>query len=81
MEGFFDFFFLIVTFSNLMDSRGRTDGERGDLSEKMFRVFFKEGSEKEGEMTGLGGETELCPALSSGGKSSSENRGGWMISP
>ena len=58
-----------------MDSRGRTEGERGGLSKKMSRDFFKEGSEKEGELTGLRGEMGLEPALSRGGKSASEKRG------
>ena len=58
-----------------MDSRGRTKGERGGLSEKMFRDFFKEGSEKEGELTGLRGEMGVGPVLSRGGKSASKKRG------
>ena len=52
----FNFFFLlIVTFSNRIESRGRTEGERGVLSEKILRDFCKEGSTKEGEAAGLRG--------------------------
>ena len=55
--GTFLCFFRIVTFSKRMDSRRRTDGERGVLVEKMFRETCKEGSAKEGEVTRLrGGE-------------------------
>ena len=43
----------MVTFSNRMDSRGKIEGERGVLSEKIFRIFCKEGSEKDGDVTGL----------------------------
>ena len=75
MEGFLDFFLLIVTFSNLIESRGRIEGDRGFLSEKMFKDFCKDGSEKEGEVTGLSGETGVGPAFTSGGKSASEKRG------
>ena len=76
-----DFFFrLIVTFSNRIESRGRTDGERGVLSEKILKDFFKEGSAKEGESAGLlWGEPEvwglIWPEMERGGKSASENRG------
>ena len=49
-----DFFFhLIVTFSKSIESRGRTEGERGVLSEKILNDFFKEGSAKEGEAVWL----------------------------
>ena len=51
-EGAF-FFFLIVTFSNLMESRGRTEGESGVLAENISKDFCSEGSTKEGEDTGL----------------------------
>ena len=55
--GLEDFFFrLIVTFSNLMESRGRIDGERGVLSVNILKDFFKEGSAKEGEAAGLIGD-------------------------
>ena len=55
-----DFFFrLIVTFSKRIESRGRTERERGVLSEKILKDFFKEGSAKEGETAGLiGGQLE-----------------------
>ena len=71
------FFLLIVTFSNRIESRGRTEGERGVLSEKILRYFCKEGSTKDGEATGLrGGEPNgEGPELTSGGKCASENRG------
>ena len=40
--GLVDFFFLlIVTFSNRIESRGRTEGDRGVLSEKILNDFFK----------------------------------------
>ena len=45
--------FLTVTFSNLIESKGRVDGEMGDLSEKISRAFRREGSLKEGEEIGL----------------------------
>ena len=45
--------FLIVTFSNLIESKGRIEGEIGYLSRKMFRDFKREGSIKEGEEIGL----------------------------
>ena len=49
----------MVTFSNLIESRGRTDGVWGVLSEKMSKDFYSDGSEKNGESTGLrGGEIE-----------------------
>ena len=49
-------FFLIVTFSNLMESRGRTKGERGVFAENISKYFCSEGSAKDGEETGLRGE-------------------------
>ena len=71
------FFLLIVTFSNRIESRGRTEGERGVLSEKILRDFCKEGSTKEGEVAGLrGGEPNGGgPEMARGGKYASENRG------
>ena len=48
----------MVTFSNLMESKGRMDGDMMDLSEKFSRAFRREGSLKEGEEIGL------CGALS-----------------
>ena len=44
-----------MTFSNLMDPKGRVEGERGDLSKKMSSAFRREGSLKEGEEVGLCG--------------------------
>ena len=56
-RGGFDFFFLlIVTFSNLMESSGRTEGERGVLSEKILKDFCRVGSEKDGVVEGLEGD-------------------------
>ena len=67
-----------MTFSNLIESSGRTEGERGVLSEKMFRVFCKEGSLKDGEIAGLRGGVSTVddPLFIKGGKSSSVNKGG-----
>ena len=76
--GLVDFFFLlIVTFSNRMESRGRTKGESGVLSEKNFKVFCKEGSVKDGEVTRLcGGVPKVeWPKVTRGGKSESVKRG------
>ena len=47
------FFFLIVTFSNRMESKGKTEGERGVFTIKISRDFCNEGSAKEGEEIGL----------------------------
>ena len=47
------FFFLIVTFSNLMESTGKTEGERGDFTENISKDFCSWGSAKDGEVTGL----------------------------
>ena len=60
-----------------MDSRGRTKGDNGVLSEKNFRDFCNAGSAKDGEVTGLwGGEPKVeGPVLKRGGKSESKNRG------
>ena len=43
------FFFLIITFSNLIELRWRVDGEDGVTVEKIDSVLWREGSEKEGE--------------------------------
>ena len=61
-----------------MESRGRTEGERGVLSEKIFRVFCKEGSTKDGEVTGLrsGVPKVKWPEVARGGKSEFVKRGG-----
>ena len=45
------------------------------MSEKMFRDFFKEGSEKDGEVMGLEGGRGLDLDETRGGKSSSVKRG------
>ena len=79
--GFDAFYFcLIVTFLKRIESSGSTEGERGVLSEKILKDFFKEGSAKEGEVVGLiDGEPEdwglVCPEVERGGKSASENSG------
>ena len=79
-EGNFFFFFfplLIVTFSNRMDSRGRTDGDKGVLRKKMLKDFCNPRSAKDGELTGLRwGESKVGgPKFTSGGKSESVKRG------
>ena len=56
--GNFLFFFRIVTFSKCMESKGRTDGERGVLAEKISKETCKDGSAKEGEVTRLRGGEE-----------------------
>ena len=43
----------MFTFSNLMESNGREEGEIEDLSEKMERDLRREGSIKDGESRGL----------------------------
>ena len=67
----------MVTFSNLMESRGKVEGERGDLSEKMERDLRREGSMKEGESIGLVGKGSTClgEVLKREGKSSKEKGG------
>ena len=81
-----DFFFhLIVTFSKRIESRGRTEGESGVLSEKILKYFCKEGSAEEGEAAGLREGEPEDPGLAwtevdRGGKSASENRGMGEIS-
>ena len=52
-EDLFFLDFMMVTFSNLMESKGRVDGEMGNLSEKMSRYFRRERSLKDGEEIGL----------------------------
>ena len=47
------FFHLIVTFSNRMESRGRTEGESGVVSEKIIRDFCREGLVKDREVIGI----------------------------
>ena len=60
-----------------MESRGRIEGESGVLSEKIFRVFCKEGFAKDGEVTGLcdGVTRAEWPEVGRGGKSKSVKRG------
>ena len=70
----------MVTFSNLIESKGRTEGVSGDLSEKMFSVFRRDGSENDGASIGLRGKgTEGGAGGTSGGKSACEKRG-WILS-
>ena len=59
-----------------MDSSGRTEGDKGVLSEKNFKDFCNPGSTKDGEWAGLwGGEPKVeGPELTSGGKSESVKR-------
>ena len=57
-----------------MESRGRTEGDSGVLSEKILKEFYKDGSENEGEETGLCGDKFARPALTRGGKSASVNK-------
>ena len=52
-EDLFFLDFMMVMFSNLMESKGQVDEEMGDLSEKMSRDFRREGSLKDGEEIGL----------------------------
>ena len=58
-----------------MESRGRTEGESGVLSENILKDFCKDGSEKEGEVTGLCGGKGVGPEETRGGKSASVNKG------
>ena len=62
LEAGFFLAFLIVTFSNLIESKGRVDGERGDLADKIERDFISAGSEKAGEFRGLLG----CQSVGTG---------------
>ena len=68
----------MVTFSNLMESMGRVEGKRGDLSKNTERGLRSEGSIKEGESLGLAneGSTGLGEVLVRGGKSSKVDKGG-----
>ena len=43
-------------FSNLIESKGRIEGEMGDLSVKISRALRRDGSSKEGVVKGLPGE-------------------------
>ena len=74
--GFLFFLPLMVTFSKRMESRGKTEGERGVLSEKICRELCKEGSENDGASVGLHGEdTKAGEVETSGGKSVELNNG------
>ena len=48
----------MVTFSNMIESRERVEGEMGVLSVKMESELKSEGSAKEGEEMGLSGLVE-----------------------
>ena len=65
------FFF---TFSNRMEFRGKTDGERGVFTENISKDFCREGSAKDEEETGLRGGERLSksPGPERGGKLESE---------
>ena len=54
-----------------MESRGRIEGESGVFSEKILKDFCKDGSEKDGEVTGLCGDEGVGPEVMRGGKSTS----------
>ena len=62
-----------------MEFRGRIEGVVGFFVEKIDRDFWREGSEKEGDVQGLSGEG-ACEAgdtaLGRGGKSSCDNKEG-----
>ena len=47
--------FLMVTFSNLIESSGRMDGEDEDLSVNISNALRREGSSKDGVVRGLPG--------------------------
>ena len=68
------FFFLIVTFSNRMEYKGKTEGERGVFTENISKDFCREGYAKDGEEIGLRGGEELSwgRGCVRGGKSESE---------
>ena len=66
----------MVTFSKRMESRGKTEGERGVLSEKICKEFCKAGSENDGASVGLRGERSRAGIVeTSGGKSAEVNNG------
>ena len=77
IEGFFDLL-LIVTFWKRMESKGRTEGERGVLSEKISSEDCREGLAKDGVEVGLqgGDKAEEGLGLGSGGKYASVKREG-----
>ena len=64
-----------------MESRGRVEGRRGHLSEKMEMDLRREGSMKDGESIGLvcKGSIGSGEVLRRGGKSSKEKGGGVSI--
>ena len=45
----------MVTFSNLIESKGKTEGEIGDLSMNISKALRRVGSSKEGVVKGLPG--------------------------
>ena len=49
-----------MTFSNLIESKGRVDGEMGDLSKKNSSDFKREGSLNDGEEIGLWGSLSIA---------------------
>ena len=64
-RGSVEIFFLdfrILTFSNLMESNGRVDSDRGDFAEKIERDIIREGSMKAGEFLELSSKktTTFC---------------------
>ena len=52
-EGLYFLDFWIVTFSNLIESKGSVEGETGYLSKKISRDLRSDGSKQEGEEMGL----------------------------
>ena len=68
----------MVTFSKRMESRGKTEGERGVLLEKICNVLWSAGSEKDGASVGLCGvELEVGFVVTRGGKSAGV-KSGWI---
>ena len=55
---------MIVTFSNLIESKGVMEGEIGDLSENMSKTLRRDGSIKEGEEIGLCGVSTIVGGVS-----------------
>ena len=68
----------MVTFSNLIESKDKTEGEMGDLSIKISRALSRDGSSKEGVVKGLQGEPVLGgeEEWGRGGRFSRVNGGG-----
>ena len=67
-----------MAFSNLIESKGRVDGEIDDLSEKIVKDLCREGSEKEGVIVGLCEMSDTIGGdfLWRGGNSSNVKEGG-----